>query len=277
MKVAVIGAVSKDIYVLLDKFPEKDSLVFAKEKRCFLGGSGANVALNLSINSKVDFYFGTGNDATSSYILDKLSKVNNLNPVYSLEDGPGALTLVMIDSDAERRIISFGGVALFSGKIETAEYGGLCIVESYDKIALEVIERFKVPLKVYMPGAFGLYYHKLEGIVSISKAVDFIIFSESEAAMLKEGLDKISTNIIITRGSKDTLLIDKTGKKYYFKVPKVSSKILDTTGAGDAFCAGFIEGYLNTHQVSKAIESAHEYASRIITRLGPNLVEAKEV
>ncbi|HOK16652.1 MAG TPA: carbohydrate kinase family protein, partial [Defluviitoga tunisiensis] len=207
MKVAVIGAVSKDIYVLLDKFPEKDSLVFAKEKRCFLGGSGANVALNLSINSKVDFYFGTGNDATSSYILDKLSKVNNLNPIYSLEEGPGAVTMVLIDSEAERRIISFGGVALFSGKIENAEYDALCIVESYDKIALEVIERFKVPLKVYMPGAFGLYYHKLEGIVSISKAVDFIIFSESEAAMLKEGLDKISTNIIITRGSKDTLLI----------------------------------------------------------------------
>lgn len=277
MKVAVIGAVSKDIYVLLDKFPERDSLVFAKEKRCFLGGSGANVALNLSINSKVDFYFGTGNDATSSYILDKLSKVNNLNPIYSLEEGPGAVTMVLIDSEAERRIISFGGVALFSGKIETAEYGALCIVESYDKIALEVIERFKVPLKVYMPGAFGLYYHKLDGIVSISKAVDFIIFSESEAEMLKEGLNKISTNIIITRGSKDTLLIDSTGEKRYFKVPKVSSKILDTTGAGDAFCAGFIEGYLNTHQVSKAIESAHEYASRIITRLGPNLVEAKEV
>jgi len=277
MKVAVIGAVSKDIYVLLDKFPERDSLVFAKEKRCFLGGSGANVALNLSINSKVDFYFGTGNDATSSYILDKLSKVNNLNPIYSLEEGPGAVTMVLIDSEAERRIISFGGVALFSGKIENAEYDALCIVESYDKIALEVIEWFKVPLKVYMPGAFGLYYHKLEGIVSISKAVDFIIFSESEAAMLKEGLDKISTNIIITRGSKDTLLIDSTGEKRYFKVPKVSSKILDTTGAGDAFCAGFIEGYLNTHQVSKAIESAHEYASRIITRLGPNLVEAKEV
>jgi len=155
MKVAVIGAVSKDIYVLLDKFPEKDSLVFAKEKRCFLGGSGANVALNLSINSKVDFYFGTGNDATSSYILDKLSKVNNLNPIYSLEEGPGAVTMVLIDSEAERRIISFGGVALFSGKIENAEYDALCIVESYDKIALEVIERFKVPLKVYMPGAFG--------------------------------------------------------------------------------------------------------------------------
>lgn len=277
MKIAVIGAVSKDIYVLLDQFPERDSLVFAKERRYFLGGSGANVALNLSLNSKVDFYFGTGNDATSSYILDKLSKVNNLNSIYSLEDGPGALTLVMIDSDAERRIISFGGVALFSGKIENAEYDALCIVESYDKIALEVIERFKVPLKVYMPGAFGLYYHKLDGIVSISKAVDFIIFSESEAEMLKEGLNKISTNIIITRGSKDTLLIDSTGEKRYFKVPKVSSKILDTTGAGDAFCAGFIEGYLNTHQVSKAIESAHEYASRIITRLGPNLVEAKEV
>lgn len=146
----------------------------------FLGGSGANVALNLSINSKVDFYFGTGNDATSSYILDKLSKVNNLNPIYSLEEGPGAVTMVLIDSEAERRIISFGGgVALFSGKIENAEYDALCIVESYDKIALEVIEWFKVPLKVYMPGAFGLYYHKLEGIVSISKAVDFIIFFQN--------------------------------------------------------------------------------------------------
>ena len=194
-----------------------------------------------------------------------------------MKDGPGAVTLVMIDSDAERRIISFGGIALFSGKIENAEYDALCIVESYDKITLEVIERFKATLRVYIPGAFGLYYHKLEGIVSISKAVDFIIFSESEAEMLKEGFDKVSTNIIITRGSKDTLLIDKTGKKYYFKVPKVSSKILDTTGAGDAFCAGFIEGYLKTGEIGNSIESAHQNASMVITRLGPNLIEAKEV
>ncbi|HPU59989.1 MAG TPA: carbohydrate kinase family protein [Candidatus Pacearchaeota archaeon] len=277
MKIAVIGAVAVDIYTLLDKFPERDSMVFAKGRRSFLGGSGANVAINLSLNNEVDFYFGTGNDSISSYILKKLSKISNLNRIYTLENGPGALTLVMLDSDAERRIISFGGAALFSGDLEDTEYDALCIVESYDKIMLEAFKRFKAPLKVYMPGSFGLYYHKLEGIVNLSESVDFVILSESEAATLKEGLKKITTNKIITRGAKDTVFIDKNGKTHHFEVPKVTSKILDTTGAGDAFCAGFIEGYLNTQQVSKAIESAHEYASRIITRLGPNLVEAKEV
>jgi len=55
------------------------------------------------------------------------------------------------------------------------------------------------------------------------------------------------------------------------------SKIIDTTGAGDAFCAGFIEGYLKTGEIGDSVESAHQNASMVITRLGPNLVEAKEV
>ena len=48
MRAAVIGAASIDRYLILDSYPERDSMVFAKGTHNFIGGSGANIALNLS-------------------------------------------------------------------------------------------------------------------------------------------------------------------------------------------------------------------------------------
>ena len=271
MRVAVIGAASIDRYLMLDSFPERDSMVFAKGVHEFVGGSGANIALNLSRRFETDFYFGTGSDSTSELILKRLSSTN-LNLRYNIENGPGATTLVMIDSHAERRIISLGGHALFSGITDPAEYNVLCVADSYREVAINAFKNNVKSLKIYVPGGCGLYFG-VDSIIEVSSFSDFLVLSESEARILGKKINEISTNRIITRGSSETILIDKNQNSHSFEVEKVGSRIVDTTGAGDAFAAGFIEKYIESGDVVRSICYGHKKAAEVISITGPNLIE----
>jgi len=269
VRVAVIGAASIDQYILLDAFPEDDSMVFAKEQHMYIGGSGANIALNLSEESQVDFYFGTGTDSNAERIIDQLGE-SKLRLVYQKEEGPGAYTLVLIDRERQRRIVSLGGKALFDGTVEEKEYQAVCIAESFESVAEDTFHRFPSALKVYVPGGCGFYFGK-DNIVKISHQADFVIVSQSESKMLGTDIDRIRSKVIITQGSEETLFRDEKGKVFSFAVSPISGRVLDTTGAGDAFCSGFVRMYATTGNISQSVYHGHLIASQVIARLGPNL------
>ena len=151
MRIAVIGAASIDKYLILDSFPERDSMVFTRSTHDFIGGSGANIALNLSRCAETDFYFGTGNDLASEWILKRLS-LSSMNLSYAVENGAGAETIVMLDSRGERRIISLGGNALFRGVIDDKRYNAICVADSFKEVALDAFRKTGESLKVYVPG-----------------------------------------------------------------------------------------------------------------------------
>ncbi len=269
MKVAVIGAASIDQYILLDAFPEDDSMVFAKDHHTYIGGSGANIALNLSEESQVDFYFGTGTDSNANRIVEQLGE-SKLKLFYRTEEGPGAYTLVLINREGQRRIVSLGGKALFEGTVEEKDYKAVCIAESFESVAQETFHRFPSALKVYVPGGCGFYFGR-ENVVQVSNQADFVIFSRSESQMLGADIDRIRSKVIITQGSEDTLFRDDKGKAFSFSVSPISGRVLDTTGAGDAFCSGFVRMYATTGNISQSVYHGHLIASQVIARLGPNL------
>ena len=79
--------------------------------------------------------------------------------------------------------------------------------------------------------------------------------------------------------TKDQLLVITDGKKgsYAYHASKVyhqnavnTSKVLDTTGAGDAYTAGFIAEYLGSKDIEKAMEKGAHYTVSILTKLGAN-------
>jgi len=222
MRVAVIGAASIDKYLILDSFPERDSMVFARSAHDFIGGSGANIALNLSRCVETDFYFGTGNDLSSEWILKRLS-LSNLNLSYAVENGSGAETIVMLDSHGERRIISLGGHALFRGVIDEKRYDAICVADSFKEIAVNAFRKTSESLKVYVPGGCGLYFG-VDTVVEVACLSDFTILSEGEAENLQTRISEISSNIVITRGSAATIWIDRYKNSRSFEVKKSLKK-----------------------------------------------------
>jgi ribokinase len=274
MRVAVIGAASIDKYLILDSFPERDSMVFARSAHDFIGGSGANIALNLSRCVETDFYFGTGNDLSSEWILKRLS-LSNLNLSYAVENGSGAETIVMLDSHGERRIISLGGHALFRGVIDEKRYDAICVADSFKEIAVNAFRKTSESLKVYVPGGCGLYFG-VDTVVEVACLSDFTILSEGEAENLQTRISEISSNIVITRGSAATIWIDRYKNSRSFEVEEIAEEILDTTGAGDAFAAGFIEKFMRCGDPVQSIYHGHKKAAEAVSVFGPNLVEGRK-
>ncbi|MBN2253019.1 MAG: carbohydrate kinase family protein, partial [Kosmotogaceae bacterium] len=263
-----------DRYVILDSYPERDSMVFAKDTHDFIGGSGANIALNLSRCFETDFYFGTGNDSSSEWILERLS-LSSMNLSYVVENGSGAETIVMLDSHGERRIISLGGHALFRGVIDEKRYDAICIADSFKEVAVDTFRKASESLKVYVPGGCGLYFG-VDTVIEVSCLSDFTILSEGEAQTIQDRISEITSNVIITRGSSETIWIDRYKKSNSFEVEGIAGEILDTTGAGDAFAAGFIETFTKTGDPVQSINRGHKKAAEAVSVIGPNLAEGRK-
>ena len=79
-------------------------------------------------------------------------------------------------------------------------------------------------------------------------------------------LEKI---IIITRGEKGSIAINKNDVIECEGIKNL--KIVDLTGAGDLFAAGFLHGHINNLTISESLEKGTEMSSKIIQKIGARL------
>ncbi|MDD3460937.1 MAG: carbohydrate kinase family protein, partial [Mesotoga sp.] len=110
----------------------------------------------------------------------------------------------------------------------------------------------------------------------VSCLSDFTILSEGEAQTIQDRISEITSNVIITRGSSETIWIDRNKSRRSFEVENTGGKLADTTGAGDAFAAGFIEKFMKCGDPVQSIYHAHRKAAEVISVIGPNLVEGRK-
>ena len=75
--------------------------------------------------------------------------------------------------------------------------------------------------------------------------------------------------MVITRGEKGAVAI-KGEEVIETKIQK-NLKILDLTGAGDLFAAGFLHGYVNKLSIKESLEKGTEMASKVIQQIGARL------
>jgi sugar/nucleoside kinase (ribokinase family) len=283
-EVVVVGAAAVDTVALFEEMPKQDSITFADSCTAYPGGAGANVASGLALLGRKTAFLGKlGDDDGGKLLMSAfLQSGVDTRGVRVVAGQRSSSCFIPVDSHGNRVIYALGGVALLetADEIEISLLAGvkaLYIAEAFPEIALEVI-RCSAPAQpkmFYSPGGVMIWAEK-RLLNQVFELTDVLFVSRSEAETLcgvndpEESIKRVADlgpkMVIETVGAEGTLLLEN-GR--LVKIPALPlPKIVDTTGAGDAFAAGVVTGYLEGMDWEESVRLGSAVAAIKIGYLG---------
>ena len=281
---------TKSTMKLVDEVEFKKLLSNLKIEQTVSGGSVANSIVGISqLGSKAGFIGKVNDDELGAKYEEGLKK-ENVEYFYSKkkEASPTGTCLILITPDSERTMCTFLGVA---GKINTDDINDLAIKES-ELIFLEGYlwdegepkSAFNKALKLSKKSAMSLSdkfcvdRHKKNFFDLVKNKLDITFANEQEIMSLIDAKSfsdvvefgkKLNKLLIITRGEKGSMSI--SGEEIFECQSKKNLKVIDLTGAGDLFAAGFLHGFINKMSEKESLEKGTEMASKVIQKIGARL------
>jgi len=281
---------TKSTMKLVDETEFKKLLTTLKIEETISGGSVANSIVGLAqLGNDVGFIGKIDEDDLGSKYEEGLKK-EKVKYFYSKkkEKLPTGTCLILITPDSERTMCTFLGIA---GKINENDVdvsaikkSEITFLEGYlwdegspkkafekaiknsNKIAMSLSDQFCVDR--HKPHFLDLVKNKLDITFANEQEILSLIDSKKfdEAISFGKNLEKL---IIITRGEKGSIAIYKNDV-VQCNIQK-NLKIVDLTGAGDLFAAGFLHGYINNLSLKESLEKGTEMSSQIIQKIGARL------
>ena len=281
---------TKSTMKLVDQNEFKSLISNLKIEETISGGSVANSIVGLSkLNNDVGFIGKINNDKLGKEYEKGLTK-EKVKYFYSKKDeeSPTGTCLILITPDSERTMCTFLGIA---GKIneddidinaikgsEITFFEGYLWDEGHPKKAFEKAIKNSKKTAMSLSDKFCVDRHKSNFLNLVKNSLDITFSNEQEIMSLVDtnnfnDVVSFSKNlgklIIITRGEKGSMAIKKD-EVYEFGVQK-NLKVVDLTGAGDLFAAGFLHGFINNFSLKESLEKGTEMSSKIIQKIGARL------
>ena len=276
--------------LFFDENEFKNLLKNLKIEKTVSGGSVANSIVGLSqLGDKVGFIGKVSDDDFGSKYEEGLKK-EKVEYFYSKkkEELPTGTCLILVTPDSERTMCTFLGTA---GKINENDVSSdaikkseIIFLEGYlwdegepkkafdkainnaNKVAMSLSDQFCVDR--HKPHFLDLVKNKLD----ITFANEQEITSLIEAKNFKEIINfskLLNKLVIITRGEKGAIAIN--GDEIVECDIKKNLKIIDLTGAGDLFAAGFLHGYIDKLSTKDCLKKGTEMSSKVIQQIGARL------
>ncbi len=281
---------TKSTMKLVDEDEFKKLLSSLSIKETIAGGSVANSIVGLSqLGNKVSFIGKVNNDELGNKYEQSLVKEKVTYYYHKKnEDTPTGTCLILITPDSERTMCTFLGIA---GKInendindQAIKQSELVFLEGYlwdegePKSAFE--KAFKIANKTAMSlsDQFCVERHKDSFLDLVSNRLDITFANEQEILHLIDAnsfdeviefgknLEKL---LVITRSDKGSVAI--FNNEVFECESQKGLSIVDLTGAGDLFAAGFLHGYINKMSLEESLHKGTEMASKIIQKIGARL------
>ena len=265
-------------------------LVNLKIEKTISGGSVANSIVGLSqLGNKVGFIGKISDDNFGEKYEIGLKK-EKVNYIYSKkkEDLPTGTCLILVTPDSERTMCTFLGTA---GKINEKDINtnavknsDMIFLEGYlwdegepkkafdkainnsKKIAMSLSDKFCVDR--HKKHFFELVKNKLDITFANEEEIMNLINANNFSDVIEFG-KTINKHLVITRGAKGAISIDR-GEIFEIGVKK-NLNIVDLTGAGDLFAAGYIHGILNNFDQIECLEKGTDMSAKIIQQIGARL------
>ena len=280
-----IGDLIEDVVVWLSAEPnlgtDTDSIIQRTR-----GGSAANVAMFAALTGTESRFIGqVGNDALGQQLCSSLQQAGV--DVCVVSEGRTGSIVVLVQPNGERTFLTDRGVASQLSLVDASLMANVSIlhVPSYSLVTEPLASTSLLYIKAaHSLGAvisvdasstsvlehFGVVRYK-SLIQSIQPQV--FLCNEDEAGLLgvgaTEGMPGAALTVI-KRGAHSTLAISQNNQHCEVAVAPVPN-IVDTTGAGDAFAAGFLPTFVATSDVESAIARGHAVAARVLRSPGATL------
>ena len=284
------NSLTKSTMKLIDETEFKNLLLNLSIEDTISGGSVANSIVGLSqLGNDVGFIGKVNDDDLGQKYEDGLQK-EKVNFLYSKksEPVPTGTCLILITPDSERTMCTFLGTA---GKVNDEDVDSDLIKKSeitflegylwdegeprkaFDKA---IINANKVAMS--LSDLFCVERHKAQFLELIKNKLDIIFANEQEILSLLEAksfdeaktfLKDLNKNFVITRGEKGAIAFDK-GEVVECDAEK-NLNIVDLTGAGDLFAAGYLHGVVNNLTTKESLLKGTELSSKIIQKIGARI------
>ena len=276
--------------LIFDDKEFKELLSNLKIEKTVSGGSVANSIVGLSqLGNKVGFIGKVNDDDLGNKYEDGL-KQENVKYFYSKkkEELPTGTCLILVTPDSERTMCTFLGTA---GKINENDVSSDAIkqsetillegylwdegepkkafekaIQSANKVAMSLSDQFCVDR--HKPHFLELVKNKLDIAFANEQEIMSLIDAKSfdEVINFSKSLGKI---IVLTRGEKGAVAIN--GEEVVECGVRKELKIVDLTGAGDLFAAGFLHGHVNNMSLKECLYKGTEMSSKVIQQIGARL------
>lgn len=262
-----------------------DGETLIEEQKRLPGGSAANTIYGLAkLGLKTGFLGAVGDDEDGRTIIEDLRKVGVDTSQIKVKSRvrTGTVLSLINRSGARALYVAPGANSLLGWEDLNTDYAGQArlvhLSPFADELQLELqkalVAQLPVTVKVsFAPGA--LYAERgLEALRPIIRRVHVIFINREEIRLLtgrgiEEGakeLRKLGCRIVaVTLGEEGSYVASEEGA---LRVEPVKAKVIDTTGAGDAFAVGFLYGFLKGKDLRECAHLGHIVASFCVSEIG---------
>ena len=276
--------------LFFDENEFKKLLVNLKIEKTVSGGSVANSIVGISqLGDKAGFIGKISDDEFGSKYEEGLKK-ENVEYFYSKkrEKLPTGTCLILVTPDSERTMCTFLGTA---GKInendlniDAIKKSEILFLEGYlwdegePKKAFNKAINNARKVAMSLSDQFCVDRHKAHFLELVKNKLDITFANEQEMTSLigaknfnevinfSKQLNKL---VVVTRGDKGAVAIKD--EEVVESGVLQNLKILDLTGAGDLFAAGFLHGYVNKLSTKNSLEKGTKMSSKVIQQIGARL------
>ena len=251
------------------------------------GGQAANVATWITrTHSKAQLVARVGNDPVGFALISDLDKygVEHMNLMHS--GRPTGVVVILVDSNGERTMFPDNGA---NADLEISDLPPLADVDGVyvsgyalldfrsREAVLSMIAKIKAAGKpIYFdPTTTGaMKIVSRDEVLSWVKLMDGIFLNSEEALYLgnakdvetaEKNLTAYTPLVVIKLGSRGAMAVHK---EIIAKVSAVTTNVVDTTGAGDSFAAGFIPKWLETNDLEAALSAGTALAAKCVATVG---------
>ena len=276
--------------LFFDENEFKNLLINLKIEKTVSGGSVANSIVGISqLGDKAGFIGKISDDEFGSNYEEGLNK-EKVEFFYSKKKEmlPTGTCLILVTPDSERTMCTFLGIA---GKInekdvsvDAIKKSEIIFLEGYlwdegePKQAFDKAINNANKVAMSLSDLFCVDRHKPNFLNLVKNKLDITFANEQEITSLIEAKNfddvinfskQLNKLIIITRGEKGAVAIN--GDEVIENDIQKNLKIVDLTGAGDLFAAGFLHGYINKLSTKECLEKGTEMSSKVIQQIGARI------